>query len=509
MEQNYENLYAPNEGEALVVTPMPQTMEKPKISFSRSEHTISVILLLGGFLIMRLGVIHPSGLLTTLLYWALIVLELVFLKQHGTSFRLSDKAFAAVLFLFACVYTITANELIKGLNTLFLIMTDCLFLFRLTDPEADVFRFLPFSLMRAVFAMPFAHFGTAFSAASSGSKSKAFWKNAAYVLAGLVIAVPMTIIVGALLVDADDNMSALLGGLLEFEPVEPIQQTVQFLIGLLIGSAIFSALWSTVNRTVQPDTENCEQQIEACRFVPNVILYAAVTPICLLYVLFFIAQMQYFLGGFTGSTAGYTYAEYARQGFFQLCTVCCINLGVIAGMGFLAKHSGAVKPLVLKIYSIYLCICSLFLAGTAIAKMCMYISVYGMTQLRVYTTWFMCLLVIGFGALLVRQFVPKLNLGKIAAVTFTILFGLLCFARPDALIVHYNADRYLAGTLEEFDTSVLEYKSYDAWAALSFYSPEEREQLGIDNSINEAVERVEHDFYRGLNLSAWELMSNG
>lgn len=73
--------------------------------------------------------------------------------------------------------------------------------------------------------------------------------------------------------------------------------------------------------------------------MPNAMVYAAVTPICILYVLFFVSQFPYFLGGFTGELAeGFTYAEYARKGFFELCAVCCINFAVIGIMSFMAKQ---------------------------------------------------------------------------------------------------------------------------------------------------------------------------
>lgn len=507
---DYESMYNGTSGEALKLPPdIPlENPVKPELSFTQTERTTAVCLLFGGFLVMRLGIIHPSGLLTTLLYWSLLTAETVFLKKSEMHFRLSDKAMLVMLYLFAGVYTVTANELIKFLNSVFLIMADSLLLFRMANPEGEVLRFLPISLLRSVFELPFSHFGKARTASVSGTKGKALWKNAAYILIGLVIAIPLTAVTATLLVDADENMSVLLGNFLRFEPIEPIRFAVQFLIGLLIGSAMFSALYATAHKTVRFDKNTCEKQMENCRFLPNMIVYATVTPICVLYLMFFIAQMQYLMGGFTGETSGFSYAEYARNGFFQLCTVCCINLAVLGGMGFFARHSGAVKPITLKIYSIYLCICSLFLAGTAIAKMFMYIGVYGMTQLRVYTTWFMVLLVIGFGAILLRQFFPGVNLGKTAFAAFVIMFGLLCFSRPDALIVRYNAEMYFAGELEEFDTSVMEYTSDDAWAALSSYDVAERAELGVSRKLGDAYERVCTDFYRGLNLSAWELMAN-
>lgn len=50
-----------------------------------------------------------------------------------------------------------------------------------------------------------------------------------------------------------------------------------------------------------------------------------------------------------------------------------------------------------------LSIFTLILIATAISKMVMYISVYGLTQLRFYTTWFMLLLAVIFVMIIVKQ----------------------------------------------------------------------------------------------------------
>ena len=178
-------------------------------------------------------------------------------------------------------------------------------------------------------------------------------------------------------------------------------------------------------------------------------------------------------------------------------------------MGLFAKISGAVRPIMQKIYSTFLCGCSIFIAGTAIAKMAMYIHAYGMTQLRVYTTWFMILLVIGFVGLVIKQFVTNFNLGKMACIAFTIMFGILCFSRPDAMIVRYNAEHYLSGQIQDFDSSVLRGTSDDAWAELSKYDNDTLYRLLGNSYRSEIRNHTFSDFYEMTNLSAWELLING
>ena len=503
-EQNYASIYnAPAE-----TLPNVQAPPKPEITYTRPEHLAAIAALPAGFLIVRLFFYHVPGLFTTLLCWALLTLSLVFLHKSEIRLRWSDKLFAAVLYVLPLVYTISANRLLQGMTTAFLIAAGGLFLLRAANPDADVLRYLPITVFSGSFGAAFPHVPDTFKAAAQGTVSKTLLKNAGYVLAGLAIAFPVTCIAATLLVHADDNMATLLGNFLEVPPEDIIYLVLCILFGIPVGAFAFSMLFTASRRSLKVENAACEKKIERMHVLPNVIVYAAVTPLCVLYVLFFISQLQYLTGGFTGETAGFTYAEYARRGFIELCTVCGINLLMLGGMHFLSRISGAVKPVVLRIYSVFLCLSSIVLAGTALAKMGMYISIYGMTRLRVYTSWFMIALVIGFGAILVRQFLPTLNLGRFTAVLAAVMLGLLCLSRPDAWITRYNAEMFLAGNLESFDGDMMKDMSDDAWAVLATYDDTTLERLRNDEVMSkitpaELRHRAEmQNFWSRLNLSS-------
>ncbi len=515
-ENHYQNLYDPNYQGVLDAPPEAVPVQpKPEVHYSRTEKICAFLAMLAGFLFIRFTLYHVTGLFTTLFFWMLITVEVIFVKNSGKSFTKSEKFVIFTMYLFSCAYFITANQTMKLLSTLFLILDSGIFLLGVSSSLDTVLRFLPEALPLSTLAMPLGEFGKCFDAVKQ-SRGNAAWKNAGYILGGLLIALPLTCIVASLLCQADENMSSLLGNFLKIPPEDLLILVPQVLFGVLIGCGIFSAMYSATHRTILLDSGTCEKKTEGMRFIPNMMLYAAVTPVCVLYVLYFISQMQYFIGGFTGTLAeGFTYAEYARKGFFELCWVCVINLAVIAAIGLFARMTGSVKPLMLKIYSIFLCFCSLFLAGTAIAKMFLYIRYYGMTQMRIYTTWFMFLLVMGFFTLIVKQFRYSLNIGKIAYIVFTVMFGILVFSRPDEWITRYNANQYLAGNLQEFDDDVI-YRSMsaDAWAGLSFYDEEEMQKLFPDYAMSpeeimqDEKNSMQSDFYQMLNLSAWEIMYN-
>ncbi len=509
MNDTYNTLY----GEAAhSLPPVQPASEKADIVYSRKEQILAYTAMLLGFLFVRLACYHTTGLLTTILFWAILTVGLIYLRKNGKAISKKHTLLAAVFYIFSTVYTVTANPLLKALNSVFLLLVGSLLFFLICSPNKHVFRYLFFSMQKALFSYPFGGFPKCFGAAASSVRSKSAWKNGLYIFAGLIVALPLTAIVAALLCASDDNMANLLEHLRDIPTDDLFMLIPHLFFGVLIGCYFFGMLYANaVQKFAQPlDEATCERSILSMRLLPNPMVYAAVTPICLLYILYFFSQLQYFMGGFTGELAeGFTYAEYARKGFFELCAVCCINFAVIGVMSFGAKLCGVVKPLILKIYTLFLCACSLFLAGTAIAKMVLYIQTYGMTRLRVYTTWFMLLLIAGFILIIIRQFHVQLPVCKIGFALFTIMFGLLCFSRPDAWMIRYNAEMYLCGQLEEFDTEILDYMSDDAIAALCSYHDETALTDAAGQEIRQSLTRYDCDFYASLNLSAWQIMLSG
>ena len=180
-------------------------------------------------------------------------------------------------------------------------------------------------------------------------------------------------------------------------------------------------------------------------------------------MLFFISQASYFLSAFAGNLPdGYTYADYARQGFFELFAVALINLGVLCIMSLFSKKAGREKTKALKFYSIIISVFTIILIATAMSKMVMYIDNYGLTKLRLYTSWFMVLLALTFVMVIIKQFKFDMQFAKHFSIMFTIMFAILCFSRTEAIIARYNIKMYNSGYLDELDIHAILEMSDDA-----------------------------------------------
>jgi hypothetical protein len=96
----------------------------------------------------------------------------------------------------------------------------------------------------------------------------------------------------------------------------------------------------------------------------------------------------------------------------------------------------------------------MMLIAAALSKMVMYIGCYGLTQLRVYTTWFMLLLFIVFVIVGLRQF-KSFSGTRIVIVSLVMFFMVLSYGNVDGMIAKYNISRYSEGTLKTLDIAAL------------------------------------------------------
>jgi len=177
--------------------------------------------------------------------------------------------------------------------------------------------------------------------------------------------------------------------------------------------------------------------------------------VCILYLVFILSQIPYFFAAFTGSRpeGWLSYAEYARHGFFELCSIAAINLAILTA-GNITSKKQRMESSVLKMFNIVFAIITLILIATAFSKMALYIGEYGLTMKRLLPCVFMIFLAAVFIAIMALQ---KLDFSivRFSLVTGTVMFCTLCLSNPDAFVVKYNTDRYLKGTLSNFDTDIL------------------------------------------------------
>jgi hypothetical protein len=165
----------------------------------------------------------------------------------------------------------------------------------------------------------------------------------------------------------------------------------------------------------------------------------------LLFVSFVVVQLTVLFGGRTHvlETADLTYAQYARQGFWQLLVVTGLTLAVIAVAARKAGVESRKDRVLVRVLLGVLCAMALVIVASAMRRMGLYEETFGFTRLRLLVTatelWLglVFVFVIGAGVRMRGRWLPRAVVGTGALV----LLGLGAM-NPDAYIAERNVDRY-------------------------------------------------------------------
>jgi hypothetical protein len=194
----------------------------------------------------------------------------------------------------------------------------------------------------------------------------------------------------------------------------------------------------------------------------------------LVFALFTVAQVVAATG--SGAAAirsqGLTYAEYAHSGFFQLLWVAGLTLVLLLTLRAFVNVSEAVARRAYLVAAELAIVFTLLIVAVAFQRLSLYVSVYGLSMLRLYSLVFagwIALVYLALGVSLLgaggrRQWFP-------AAMALTGIAGLLALnlANPEAIVTRYN----LAATqqTQRFDPGYLVTLSADAIPALADAMP--------------------------------------
>lgn len=153
----------------------------------------------------------------------------------------------------------------------------------------------------------------------------------------------------------------------------------------------------------------------------------------LVYLLFSTIQVFGLFLGKMQLPQGYTYAEYAREGFFQLLAVSIFNLAVVL---FTMNYFRESK--VLKVILTVMSLCTFIMIASSAMRMIIYIRYYYLTFLRIFVLWALLVLFLLFMGVIVGIFRVNFPLFRYSIAVITVLYLLLSFSHPDYVIASVN-----------------------------------------------------------------------
>ncbi len=298
-----------------------------------------------------------------------------------------------------------------------------------------------------LFTLGFGEMGSAGNGLKGAlKKSGTVGQKTIAVLSGLGIAIPVLLIIVPLLVRADAAFEAVLNQLPKFSFPELV-------VTVLLGAGATCVLYTrgAALRHCEKSGAWRREQKKLAPLTVNTILGA----VGVVYSVYLVSQLAYFTGGLAGILPdGYTFAEYARRGFFEMAVLCAVNLSIIIFSLWVVKRKEK-TPLSTRLFCLFIGVMTLFFVVTASAKMIMYIDSYGLTRLRLLTQIIMIYMGIVTVLVSVRLFVPKLPYMKAIILAALIIGAVVSWADVDTQVARYNVDAYLSGRMDTVDVHYL------------------------------------------------------
>lgn len=292
----------------------------------------------------------------------------------------------------------------------------------------------------------------------SSVKNREIWLR---IIKGVVMALPILIILGLLFSMADLAFSEFVNNIITIDISEHTAQYVALLIFAFVAGLSFLSYIYFPKQTIQTLPEKTDDVVRSNKRIEVIVFLGLISALFLVFIIF---QITYLFGGENNIiNAGFTYAEYARRGFWELLAVAMLSLLVLLAS---EKYAGAESkkdnhftiPALILIAEVVIVIISAF------KRLSLYIDTYGMTELRFYVAGFIILLLALFILLGVKFIKSKQeNFFAFGTLISVIAFLVIVNAiNPDSFIIKSNIKQY--NRTGKIDASYIGILSADAEA---------------------------------------------
>ena len=216
-----------------------------------------------------------------------------------------------------------------------------------------------------------------------------------------------------------------------------------------------------------------------------------------LFLSFVVVQLAVLFGGHDRvlETAGLTYAEYAREGFWQLLAAAALTLALVGAAVLVADTPRRSHRHLLRALLAILCALTIVVLVSSVQRLLLYEDAFGLTRLRLVATAF----ALWLGGLFVLVVVAGVSgrlrrrLAHVAVVGTALALLGFSLVNPDRLIAERNVDRWRE--TGRIDAGYLRRLSADAAPALVELPAE----LGVLTELEGALARGEP--WSSFNLS--------
>ena len=255
-----------------------------------------------------------------------------------------------------------------------------------------------------------------------------------------LVAIPLLLIFGGLFASADPVFARIAGDVLRIDAGTVASHlAVSGIIAWLVGGLLRATVLSSGPNWGLPFPDGALGLTEVA---------VALGSLVLLFAAFVVVQLRYFFGGdaLVQATAGMSYADYARRGFFELVAVAALVLPVLLAANALLRRATPLAGRVFRTLASVLLGLLGVIMYSAVARMQLYVSAYGLSADRLVATVFigwLALVFVWFALTVLREREARFVSGVlVSGWTTLIAFNV---ADPAGYVARFNVARGNAG----------------------------------------------------------------
>lgn len=279
------------------------------------------------------------------------------------------------------------------------------------------------------------------------------------VIKSFIVIIPIVLIIIFLLVSADSIFANIFCGISDtIENLFDSNELPYLMARIFAIIIIFIYMSSFLYNILMEDTvyHKEKQQEKKGIAIDGITIQLLLTILNIIYFVFCTIQILYLFTK-TEIPDNFNYAEYARQGFFQLMFVSFLNFVLLYGIHSNRKEVSSFQ----KKYTVWMELgMELFtqiIIISAFYRMFLYEQAYGYTYLRLFVYFILMAEFLFMLPTMWYTLGKKVNLLKAGLTIATVLYLILNYINVDAFIARNNINRYYENNEQDFDFYYLKY----------------------------------------------------
>ena len=372
------------------------------------------------------------------------------------------------IILLSSTYFIFANRIFYILNILIIVLLNLLMYGIVINPKNYLKNYFLNSIELLKSTITGFHDGVEYTKKEAKQHIKTNEKinkdNIKKVAISLLIVFAVVGVVILLLVSADSifaNIFENIGSIFNYINISSTFSMIIRIALVIIAYFLFLSFILKLKQDYDKKTKEIKNSNNKYAFTIKLLLIA----LNIVYLVFCFIQVESLFAKI--NTAEFSYANYARTGFFQLMIVSLINFVVI----LLSNKFNENKEKSIKILNLFLGIFTVIIALSSMYRMYMYQIEFGLTYLRMFVYIILITELLTFIPIVIYIFNEKFDFLKWSGIIWICIYCIINYMNIEKIIINYNisntnSDRtidyeYISEIASEDSFGILEEKLED------------------------------------------------